>query len=65
MFLTQALDEDSSCQNVVNSVALKNSNNISVTTGGYCRVRQRLHVGMIKNLAQQISKKSLVKIPQR
>ncbi len=65
MFLTQALDEDSSCQNVVNSVALNTNKKISITTGGYCRARQRLHVEMIKNLTQQISKNALVKVPTR
>ena len=65
MFLTQALDEDSSCQNVVNTVALNTNKNISITTGGYCKARQRLHVEMIKNLTQQTSKDSLVKVPKR
>ncbi len=65
MFLTQALDEDSSCQNIVNTVALNTNKNISITTGGYCRARQRLHVEMIKNLTQQTSKDSLVKVPKR
>ena len=65
MFLTQALDEDSSCQNIVNKEALKTDKNISITTGGYCKARQRLHVDMIKNLTRQISKDSFVKIPKR
>lgn len=65
MFLTQALDEDSSCQNIVNAVALNRDKNISITTGGYCRARQRLHVNMIKNLTQQISKDSLAKVQKR
>ncbi len=65
MFLTQALDEDSSCQNIVNKEALRTDKNISITTGGYCKARQRLHVDMIKNLTRQISKDSFVKIPKR
>jgi hypothetical protein len=65
MFLTQALDEDSSCQNVVNTVALNTNKDISITTGGYCRARQRLHVKMVKNLTKQTSKDGLVKVPKR
>ena len=65
MFLTQALEEDSSCQNIVNKEALKTDKRISITTGGYCRARQRLHVKMIKNLTQQISKDSLAKVPKK
>jgi len=65
MFLTQALEEDSSCQNIVNKEALKTDKKISITTGGYCRARQRLHIEMIKNLTQQISKDSLAKVPKR
>jgi hypothetical protein len=65
MFLTQALDEDSSCQNVVNKIALNTNKDISITTGGYCRARQRLHVQRIKKFTQQISKDSLEKIPKR
>ena len=65
MFLTQALNEDSSCQNIVNTVALNTNKNISITTGGYCRARQRLHVKMIKNLTKQTSEDSLAKVPKR
>ena len=65
MFLTQALNEDSSCQNIVNTVALNTNKNISITTGGYCRARQRLHVKMIKNLTKQTSEDSLEKVPKR
>ena len=65
MFLAQALDEDSSCQNIVNKEALKIAKKISVTTGGYCRARQRLHVKMIKNITKQTSKNCLVKVPKK
>jgi len=65
MFLSQALDEDSSCQNIVNKKALKTAKNISVTTGGYYRARQRLHVKMIKNITKQTSKNCLVKVPKK
>lgn len=65
MFLMQALEEDSSCQNIVNKEALKTDKKISITTGGYCRARQRLHVEMIKTLTKQTSKDSLIKIPNK
>jgi len=65
MFLTQALTKDSSCQNAVNSVALKNNKKISVTTGGYCKARQRLHTDTIRELTKKVSQKCLVKVPKR
>jgi hypothetical protein len=65
MFLTQALDEDSSCQNIVDKEALKMDKKISIITGGYCRARQRLHVKMIKNLTKQTSEDSLAKVPKK
>jgi hypothetical protein len=54
MFLTQALNSDSSCQNIVNSIAIDRLEAgfplISTLTGAYCRARQRLPTIMISHL---------------
>jgi len=57
MFMRQALNEDRSCQKAVNGWAARRvaeglSAN-SVDTGGYCRARQRLPVGMVMALTRE------------
>jgi len=55
MFLTQAMNEDSSCQKVVNDAAMKRLQGglplCSTNTGSYCQARQRLPLEMIRSLA--------------
>ena len=55
MFLSQALNEDSSCQKVVNETAINRILGglppVKTATGGYCRARQRLPLEMISELA--------------
>jgi len=57
MFLAQALNQDRSCQNVVNDVAVKRHviglPPCSTLTGGYCQARQRLPLALISSLACQ------------
>ena len=58
MFLAQALSADRSCQNSVNQAAIKRlagglSAN-STHTGGYCRARQRLPLGMVSTLTSHL-----------
>jgi hypothetical protein len=57
MFMTQALNEDGSCQKAVNGWAarraLEGFGAQSVGTGGYCRARQRLPIEMVAMLARQ------------
>ena len=57
MFLSQALNEDRSCQKIVNDVAVKRVigglPRVSTTTGGYCRARQRLPTSMLSELVLQ------------
>ena len=65
MFLTQALDEDSSCQNIVNSVAINTKKDISIITGGYCRARQRLSKDIIIDYAKDIANRSHSKTEKR
>lgn len=54
MFLSQAMSEDRSCQNVVNRHAVRCLAGglpiSSVRTGGYCRARQRLPLDLIRGL---------------
>lgn len=54
MFISQALNSDSSCQNVVNEMAL--NTNQSVATGGYCKARQRLSETMVSKLTRAVAK---------
>ncbi len=55
MFLTQALNEDGSCQKAVNEYAVNKISNeatkISISTSSYCKARKRLPLSIIKNLA--------------
>ena len=51
MFIAQALNSDSSCQNVVNRAAL--NTNQSVATGGYCKARKRLSKTMVSELTNK------------
>ena len=57
MFLAQALNEDRSCQKVVNDAAIQRVAGglptISTATGAYCRARQKLPLAMISGLACQ------------
>jgi hypothetical protein len=56
MFLAQAMNEDSSCQKVVNDAAIKRLQGglprCSTNTGSYCQARQRLPAEMIKSLTR-------------
>jgi hypothetical protein len=57
MFMRQALEADGSCQKAVNSWAAQRAADglsaCSVRTGGYCRARQRLPLGMVSALTRQ------------
>lgn len=65
MFLTQAINEDSSCQNIVNSEAINDTKNISIATGGYCKARKRLPLNVVINLSKYISNKSAGQVPNK
>ena len=66
MFLSQALNSDRSCQNIVNEVAITrqtaNYPLCKTNTGAYCKARKRLPLGMLSTLVRQtgslITKKS-------
>jgi hypothetical protein len=57
MFMRQVLEADGSCQKAVNVWAAERAADglraCSVRTGGYCRARQRLPLGMVSTLARQ------------
>jgi hypothetical protein len=57
MFMAQALNADSSCQRAVNDLAVKRMLSglcsCGISSGGYCKARQRLPVAMISTLVQQ------------
>jgi hypothetical protein len=57
MFIRQALDEDGSCQRIVNGwVAQRVAEGLrpqSMDTGAYCRARQRLPVEMVTALTRE------------
>lgn len=57
LFLTQCMNNDSSCQNAVNSHTVERVFNglkpCSTKTGGYCKARQRLPLEMIMSLTKQ------------
>jgi hypothetical protein len=56
MFMMQALNEDGSCQKVVNAWAARREaeglSANSVGTGSYCKARQRLPIGMVMALTR-------------
>jgi len=42
MFISQAINQDSSCQNMVNKLALNKEKDICISTSAYCKARGRL-----------------------
>lgn len=67
MFVAQVLNEDRSCQNIVNQASVKSLVNglkpCSTHTGAYCKARQRLPLDMPKKLALSIGKSLEEKTP--
>ncbi len=60
MFLSQAMNEDRSCQHIVNQSAIKRLRGgmpqCSTATGAYCRARNRLPLPMVKSLSCYVGK---------
>ena len=69
MFLAQAMSEDRSCQKTVNEAAIKRVvgglSPCSTATGGYCRARQRLPLGMVSTLVRFTGELMNNQIPDR
>ena len=67
LFLAQAMNTDSSCQNTVNRHVVERVFNglpsCSVLTGGYCKARQRLPTDMVSELVRQTGKMVSGKAP--
>jgi len=62
MFVSQSLNQDSSCQNVVDKLALSSDKKTSISTSAYCKARNRLSTSAITNLSKEIALKSEQKI---
>jgi hypothetical protein len=65
MFVSQSLNQDSSCQNTVNKLALTRAEKTSVSTSGYCKARNRLSTLAITNLAKEIAIKNEQRVDSR
>ena len=67
LFLAQAMNTDSSCQNTVNHHVVERVFNglseCSTTTGAYCKARQRLPTDMLATLVKQTGQLILEQIP--
>jgi len=55
MFISQSLNQDASCQNRVNKLALHQDDKISISTSGYCKARKRLSTSAISTLTKNIA----------
>jgi len=55
MFVSQALNQDSSCQSVVNDMSLKREKSTSVSTSAYCKARIRLPKNLLSSLTKDIA----------
>ncbi|MEA1891783.1 MAG: IS4 family transposase, partial [Campylobacterota bacterium] len=64
MFISQSLNQDGSCQNRVNKLALSKDETISINTSGYCKARQRLSRVAISTLTKSIAIDNEKKIPK-
>ncbi len=66
MFLAQAMNEDSSCQKIINEVAVKQAvgglTPCSTHTGGYCQARQRLPLDMVSTLTRYLLAYNLIRL---
>lgn len=62
MFVSQSLNQDGSCQSVVNKLALNREEKTSISTSGYCKARNRLSALAIKNLTNNIAEKNEEKV---
>jgi len=49
MFISQSLHQDSSCQNIVNKLAITKDKKVSLSTSAYCKARERLATAAIVN----------------
>jgi hypothetical protein len=55
MFVSQAIKEDSSCQNIVNEVAVRSKRKRSISTSAYCKARSRLPEKVLSSLSKEVA----------
>jgi len=55
MFVSQAISQDGSCQNVVNKLVLNSKKDICISTSAYCQARTRLSLITISNITKEIA----------
>jgi len=55
MFVSQAINPDGSCQNVVNQLAFKRDNDISISTSAYSKARGRLSTKIISKITKELA----------
>jgi len=55
MFLSQAMNQDSSCQNMVNKMALRKEKDICISTSAYCKARGRLSTTVISDMTKELA----------
>ena len=69
MFLAQATGEDRSCQKAVNDTALNllssDQASCSISTGAYCKARQRLSESMITDMCKSVALSNEKKVKDR
>ena len=56
MFVSQTMNQDSSCQNVVNKLALQTDKDICISTSAYCQARTRLSLVAISNITKDMAR---------
>lgn len=56
MFVSQTMNQDSSCQNVVNKLAVQIDKDICMSTSAYCQARTRLSVVTISNITKDLAR---------
>ena len=69
MFVSQSLNSDRSCQQIVNQAAVQRLLTglpvCSTHTGGYCRARQRLPLDLVSGLASHVGQQIDQQVPER
>lgn len=69
MFVSQSLNSDRSCQQIVNQAAVQRLLTglpvCSTHTGGYCRARQRLPLDLVSGLASHVGQQIDQQVPDR
>jgi len=62
MFVSQAIKEDSSCQNIVNEVTARSKRNRSISTSAYCKARSRLPEKILSSLTKEVAMENEKKV---